>query len=311
MLVPTANDGVAAPLVDSAAPLGERIAAVREFTELASRMFVVGHLEWNNVENDFRLLAVNSAMRRQLESMRAAVLLSSQDLGHLAVAFVRASLEDVMYLGFFISLEREASQELFLLLGNWDSLRSLLAQRAYVGDDVMRSLWYPEGFLDAADKKREEVRLELKALQKHYRWAGFLPSSEWIADRAGQRPLYDYLHAATSRSLHFSAGEIMRRAWGEPDGSMTTEEPEFREHLAAFALDQLVRLYAETWQVAMPVIEQSGISSDESLDWDDVEPALSRVSALGKVPLVHAHEWNLTPGGPLRLRPPKPGAAGP
>jgi len=80
-----------------------------------------------------------------------------------------------------------------------------------------------------------------------------------------------------------------------PSGKIVTDKPEFREHLASFALDQLWRLYLETRQVAMPLLEEVGISSDENLAWEEIEPAINRLLAPGKVPLVNAYEWNLTP----------------
>ncbi len=295
----TSNDK--APTVQGT-PLSERIEATEGFAEIASRLLIAGDLKWVEVEADYRLLAVNSALRRQLESIRAAVLLSWQNLGHLAVAFVRSALEDVMYLGFLVSLDLKDSQKLFQLMGNWDTLRSLLAQRAYVGDEVMARLWYPDGFLDRAVDAREKVRAELKELQKHYKWSGgILPSGEWIADQSNQRELYDYLHAASSRALHFSAGEVMRRGWGHPSGRIVTDKSEFRDHLSSFALDQLWRLYVETWRVTMPLLEAAGISSDDRLSFDEMQPVLDRLLSAGKVPLVHAHEWNLTPDGPLDL----------
>ncbi|MFF4305514.1 DUF5677 domain-containing protein [Streptomyces sp. NPDC001601] len=287
--------------VDASENLMRRIQAVEEFIEIADRLIDVGDLKWSEVEADYRRLAVNACLRRQIESMTAATVLARRDLGHLAVSFVRASLEDVLYLGFFGSLPLEDSQELFLLLGNWDATRSLLAQRAYVGDDVMKDLWYPEGFLDAAELKRGEVRSSLKNLQKRYKWSGgILPAADWIAERAGKKELYDYLHAATSRALHFSAGEIMRRGWGHPSGRMTTSKSEFRSHLASFALDQLWRLHVESWDVTSSFWESAGVSGDDNLNFSDTEPVLNRLLSLGKVPLVHAHEWNLTPEGPLR-----------
>lgn len=143
-----------------------------------------------------------------------------------------------------MSLALEDSQKLFLLIGNWDVTRSLLAQRTYVGDDVMNELWYPTNFLDAVQLKRDEVRSQLEELQKHYKWpGGELPSGAWIAEKAGQ-----------------------------------------------------------TWEVTLPLMEAAAISSDESLGSVDMEPVLSRLLALGKVPLAHAHEWNLTSEGPLSLR---------
>jgi hypothetical protein len=72
------------------------------------------------------MLAVNVALRRQLESIRGAAVLARQDRGHLAVAFVRASLEDVLYLRFFASLALEDSQKLFGLLSDWDMTRGLI-----------------------------------------------------------------------------------------------------------------------------------------------------------------------------------------
>lgn len=289
--------------VDRSTPLIERIEAVEEFANVTGRFLIVGDMKWADMEADFRLLAVNNALRRQQETIQASVLLARQDLGHLAVAFVRASLEDVMYLEFFVSLDLAESQNLFTLLGNWDSLRSLIAQRNYIGDAEMAQLWYPEAFLDSAVENREKIKTELKALQKQYNWSGgMLPSGDWIAERAGKRKLYDYLHAATSRALHFSAGEILRRGWGHPSGKLSTDKTEFREHLANFALDQLWLLHLETWQACEPLLEASGISSDEELTFDAIKPAVDRLVAAGRVPLVHAREWNLTPDGPLDLQ---------
>ncbi|MEU7794855.1 DUF5677 domain-containing protein [Micromonospora tulbaghiae] len=298
---------------DSGSPeLQARVEAVEEFVGLADRLFVLGGIEWSAVEADHRLLAINAAFRRQLESIKAAVSLARLDLGHQAVAFVRAALEDVMYLKFFLDLDRARSQRLFSLLGRWDGLRSLLAQRAYLGDERMTKLWYEIEFLDAAETQRSKTREELKELRKEYGWSGgLLPSGEWIAERAGQRPLYDYLHAATSRALHFSAGEIMRRGWGNPAGEVVTDEPEFRHHLAEFALHQLVLLFFETWTIVDDT-KAAGITVADNVEAVEVDAVVQRIAALGQVPLVHAAEWNLTPNGPspmpprTRVAPPAP-----
>jgi hypothetical protein len=58
-------------------------------------------------------------------------------------------------------------------------------------------------------------------------WRPFIQFLPWGAFSTGigtPRDLYDYLHAATSRALYFSAGEIMRRGWGHPHGRMTTDK---------------------------------------------------------------------------------------
>ena len=62
------------------------------FRGLYQHVLTAGDLKWAYAEKDYRLLGVNTSLRRQQESIRAAILLSRHDLGHLAVAFVRAAL---------------------------------------------------------------------------------------------------------------------------------------------------------------------------------------------------------------------------
>jgi len=95
----------------------------------------------------------------------------------------------------------------------------------------MLGLWYPRDFLDEAPANRQKQKDKLKQLQKKHKWSGGdVPSGAWIAERDGEKTLYDYLFSATSRAIHFSAGEIMRRGWGMPGGVLTTDKPEFRTH---------------------------------------------------------------------------------
>jgi hypothetical protein len=245
-------------------------------------------------------LVVNYVMRRQLESLEAALKLASENLGHLSVAFVRTALEEMLWVRYLASLEVETSQRLLLAMANYDTLRSLLAQRGYVGDDAMAGLGYPVGFLDAAEKKLSSVREDLKQLRAELGWTGRLPSGEWVAASVNEARLYEYLHSATSRAIHFSVGEIFRRGWGNPKGILVTDKPEFREHLSEFALDRLWRLLFETVAAAIPLLETSGITSSHLLTDEVIMPLLNEVLRLGNVPLVHAAEWNLTPQGPLR-----------
>jgi hypothetical protein len=281
--------------------LQARVEAVEAFVSLADRLFEIRAIEWSAVEDDLRLLAINAAFRRQLESIKAAILLTRQSLGHLAVAFVRSALEEVMYLKFFFELDQTDSQKLFILLGRWDGLRSLLSQRAFLGDEVMKNLWYSTEFLDAAETKRSETRKALKELQRQYKWSGgIVPSTDWIAQRVGMRQLYDYLYAATSRILHFSAGEVMRRGWGSPTGQMSTGEPPVREHLAEFALYQLVLLFFEVWNIVDDT-SPAGIILAKGVKTTEMDAVVKRIATLGQVPMVHAAEWNLRPDGPLRM----------
>jgi len=66
-------------LIQSLSPeLQARVEAVEAFISLADRLFEIHVIEWSAVEDDWRLLAINGAFRRQLESITAAILLTKQ-----------------------------------------------------------------------------------------------------------------------------------------------------------------------------------------------------------------------------------------
>lgn len=83
---------------------------------------------------------------------------------------------------------------------------------------------------------------------------------------------------------------------------MITDMPEFREHLADFALHQLVLLFFKTWKIVDDT-GAAGISLAGDVELAEVDAVVQRIAALGQVPLVHAAEWNLTPDGPLQMPP--------
>jgi hypothetical protein len=245
---------------------------------------------------------VGHFLRRQFEALDATVVLAKAGLGHLAVGFVRPALEELLWMLWVKDLPRKDANDLLMAMGHSDAIRSLLAQRAYIGDAVMQELWYPVAFLDAQERQQTPVKDELKKFRKQFNWPGSpLPSASWVAEQSGHKDLYDYLHAATSRALHFSMGEVMRNGWGEPGGKLITLKPEFREYRIAFALCQLPVLFLQTAIACGDFFEDAGIiqPEDDALQ-EQVDTAAKALGRFGRVPLVHAGEWNLTPSGPLR-----------
>lgn len=81
--------------------LQARVDAVEALVSLADRLFKIHAIEWSAVKDDLRLLAINGTFRRQLESIKATIILAKQGLGHLAVAFVRTALEEMIILNSF------------------------------------------------------------------------------------------------------------------------------------------------------------------------------------------------------------------
>lgn len=279
--------------------LERRVDGVAEWLKATKRLIIVGDGTWNRMNDDLRLLATNYLVRRQLEAIDAALLLTRGELGHMAVGFVRPALDELLWLTWMVTLSRDTAQRLLVAMGRSDATRSLLAQRRHVGDDVMSELWYPVAFLDSVEAGRHAIDQELARARKALSWQGRdLPTARWVAEQTGNLDLYEYLHSATSRALHFSMGEVERNGWGEPGGILTTKKREFRDYRAAFALDQLPKLFIRTSAAAAPLFEGAGMSSDPDLDDEALLRSVELLMSLGTVPLVHAHEWNLTPDGP-------------
>lgn len=287
---------------EPAAPAPEADASRRllELKTLVVRLkadIQVGALTWNKTSPDLRALTINSCIRRQQDALEGAVALGDAGQGQLAVAFVRSFLEERMWIAFLADMERGDADALLLAMGNWDSIRALTAQRDYIGDaDMTVDLWYPPGFVDALAARLPATKSDLHRIRAKWGWSGTLPSSGWIADQVSLREEYDYLHSATSRAVHFSAGEVMRRGWGTPGGVLVTDKAEFRAHVAEFAYDQLWRQHLETLVVAADRLDEAAVVVAEEF-WaaESRSRLLASLQALGRVPLVHAHEWNLTP----------------
>ncbi len=252
--------------------------------------------------SDLRLLAVNYVVRRQLEALEATVVLAGSGFGHLAVGFVRPALDELLWTAWVTDLPKAVAHELLLDMGQYDAVRSLVAQRDFVGDQVMQQLWYPVAFLDTAADRENELKGGLKKRGEALGWGKRVsPPADWVAEQTGRGPLYRYLHSATSRSLHFSMGEVMRHGWGEPGGVLTTLQSEFRSNRADFALYQLPQLFLETLLKCDSLHGWAGVDFDVA-DEEQARQFLTvseRLAACGAVPLVDAREWNLGPEGPV------------
>ena len=282
--------------------LAKRILALEAVLVDAKKLVSVGDLKWDDVMSDLRLLAVNHILRRQLESLDAALALAKMGLGHLAVSFVRPALEEMIWLKYLTDLSEEDANKIKILLamGKNDALRSLMAQRDYVGAETMQDLWYTDSWLNGKEATLTKVKEELKDLSAEFGWdrkSG--PTMQWLAEKTDEVELYKYLHAASSRAIHFSAGEIMRRGWGAPGGIMTTGPEEFRAHLSNFALYELLELFLQTATSSDQLLEDAGISSEIPDAESQILITAGTLGELGRVPLVHAAEWNLTPEDPV------------
>jgi hypothetical protein len=178
-------------------------------------------------------------------------------------------------------------------MGNSDSMRGLLAFRNYAGLDVLVKLGFPARFVQWADVYVDKVKSDFSDLGDQLGWPKRKrpPSTDWIADQVGDRRTYDYLFAASSRVVHFSAGEAFRNTWWDTKMRLHLAE-ERQNHQYAFALRWLILTALKTFINTFAIMESfSGIELDE----DALLDAARRYNELGSVPLVIPEEFNLRP----------------
>jgi hypothetical protein len=267
------------------------------------RQFLIDRLSditWREFVIDPILVVEKVCAIRQHEALRATLLLHQSSLGHLAVGYVRPACEEYIWLAYLNSVDKDRARILISSLALEESTRSIAAQRRHMGADGMVALGFPDKFLTETETQGRIARTQLKALGAELGWPpdskgrqrGRLPSSDWVADQVGQKRLYDYLHSASSRMLHFSVSEITRRGWGATgaDQVLRFDDPDYVAYRTDFALSWQVYFLTQTAGVlrmaAGPIMNET--------EGRVVADAVERFGALGPVPIIRPEEMNLT-----------------
>ena len=115
-----------------------------------------------------------------------------------------------------VSTHKSEAEELLSAFGHGEVVASLNAQDDYVGRKVTRELGL-EVHLLKMRRSEPLARARLQKLGQKLGWekrtveSGTLPSVGYIAKQIGQTKLYNLLYHPTSRFVHFSTSELLRR----------------------------------------------------------------------------------------------------
>src|SRR5215211_5752236 len=124
-------------------------------------------------------------------------------------------------------------------------------------------------------------RLKGRPLSSRQRFA---PSSRVLDSRcvrADLCDLYDFIYHATSTTVHFNPGQLMRAVWGHP-GEMRIDLAPVEARLADFGAYWGVRLVLDTLIAGLPLTEWD--DQGETLDRGEIERAARMLG--GKRPFV-------------------------
>ncbi len=257
---------------------------------------------WEKDLPNRRKLASIVCIKRQLEAIRSAILLAKNDLGHMGVVFLRPACEEAMWLSYLHRIGEEDANRLLASMTTLDVTRSIIAQQQYAGKRGMKSLGFPANIAKNAGDGKRFAEAELQEFGRNLGWPKddsdnciAPPPVAWIAQQCNMGKLYDFLYSATSRSVHFSAGEISRRGWAYLDEEGEEHEMDFlpgvyHRYRTDFSLYWCCTLLVETLVSAYPAL------APEEID-DVVEQrmlrAVKKIGAIGVVPIIVPAEFNI------------------
>src|ERR1700687_323014 len=200
--------------------------SMRSFVETASDM------AWS-ASDGFLPIIRRAILRRQFDSLEGIAHLVAEKRGYAAAPLLRPACEELIWIKYMVGITPDDSEELLRCVASVELLDSLRAQDEYAGRTVTRELGLVS-FLENAVAHEDAVRVRLRTLGTKLDWpsrmveAGRLPDVYWLAQHTGQQKVYKFLYHATSRFVHFSAAELLRRAWGKP-GSVSVRSIHFRD----------------------------------------------------------------------------------
>jgi len=120
----------------------------------------------------------------------------------------------------------------------------------------------------------------------------FLPSVSFVARATKEKELYDLIYHATSRTVHFTVSELLRRAWGDAKEVKITSR-QMGEYWSTFALYWGWRICFFTFVEVAEAFQSGGVSVRNFEDESLFESLMKKFSEPGITPIITAREMNL------------------
>jgi len=252
---------------------------------------------WNPEVDGVLPLLRRAVLVRQYECLQAILDLEKGGRGYAGVTLLRPAVEELIWCKYFSHIDHSVGSLLARVMSALEMQDSLKAQDDYLGRSATKDLGLM-GYLDQSGQIEAQARGHLRAIGRQLKWdrrtieAGMLPSMAYLAKRTELKQEYNYLYHATSRFVHFSVAELLRRAWGTRESVSITSE-NFRHYWTAFAVYWGFWLLSRTYLLMEKELTADGVD-DPDIDGDAIIKAFERIAEFGHVPIVT--EAELKPG---------------
>ena len=251
----------------------------------------VSQIAWNPEQGVMPLIE-RAILRRQFDCLDSIIYLVDGSRGYAAVPLLRAACEELLWVKYLRTMKPEIAEELMTCLVKGELLDNLSAQDAYSGSSVMDDLGLST-YLQAEKKVSPKIASRLRAIGKKLGWdqrtlkKGTRPSTFYIAQQTNMVSMYNFLYHGTSRYVHFSSIELLRRTWGR-SGNVTVDSSHFNDYWAIFSLHWGLSLFFDTFNEIEEALSQS--EHLPNVDEEKIQQAAKRVGEFGQVPLITKEE---------------------
>ena len=254
-------------------------------------------LKWRPSDG-FWLLLCRCMIRRQFESMETVVKLVNGEDAHAALPLLRAACEEFIWLSYLRSIEEHVCEQIILHKSQLEIAASLRAQTIAAGKKQMIEFGFTPEFLDSVSANKHTAQRELRSIGLSLGWnlsgKRYLPSARFIAEKTNEAALYDLIYHATSKAVHFTVTELLRRAWGNAS-EVLIGSAEMNAYWADFSLYWGWKLFFLTFAQVAEVLEKN---KTPLIDFENNElllPLVKKFIAPGQVPIITPEELNLRP----------------
>lgn len=253
-------------------------------------------ITWKPI-NGFMPLIRRAILCRQYDFLDTISFLVENERGYASVSFLRASCEELIWLKYLHQINSLDAEEVITNILQAEIFNNLEAQDEYGGRNSITTLNLLP-YLEGAIKTRPSNKIKIKTLGRKLEWDkrtidnANTPSIAFLARKTGQLSLYKFLYHASSRYVHFSGMELLRRAWGK-SGEISIKSNHFNDYWSAFSLIWGLRLFILTYLELNEHLVNDGIP-DYEIDEEFLLDTFRLIADFGEMPIITESE--LRPG---------------
>jgi hypothetical protein len=244
-------------VVESAAQLREILDQLDSITGKIGEMSL-----GNDIGAQYCEIVRRAAIVRQREALAAIISLSESGHSAFAVCLLRPAYEELIWIE-YLAQHPELANEALIMMVRIGQDQSLSAMKKYLSAEQFGKIRFRPDFVRTRLAQAKGVRESFRKFGQKLGWntEDQYPSVAHIAGKVGRNKEYSYIYHATSRFVHFTPHELVRRAWGNPS-AITISSAHFSGYWSAFALHWGLRIYINTLAACPDLLDFEAAPAD-------------------------------------------------